>query len=332
MMWYGQVPFALDNPEAVKSALLMSLAIDGTGKESWENIYNVTSFFAGASDDPGYMELVPIILETYGSMPEVKELSGDSASFEKLTTTLATLPMPSVNSIPVWEGEDPVIPSFRFMGQRFTIDAAIMQRLIYSAVGENENGDRRYLPDVLDTAAGLGSEKALEILTEQGATDFAGYSDNLNEVKELFSGADPKSWNASLYAGWLNTLRPLLSEKGEGYPSFMQSDEWTKKNLETFAGSYAELKHDTILYAKQIMAEMGGGDDEILDDRGYVEPEPVVYSRFAFLSEKTKEGLEACGMLSDEAAEDLDKLSTIAKTLITISEKELTDQDRSDEE
>jgi len=333
MMFYGQIPFALDNPEGVKSALLMSLAIDGVGKESWEKIYNVTSFFAGTSDDPGYMELTPIIQQVYGKTPSVKELVEESESFEKLTTALSALPKPAINSIPVWEGEDPVIPSFRFMGQRFTIDAAIMQRLVYSAVGENESGDRRYLPDALDTAAGLGSDKALEILEDEGATEFADYTKNLNEVKELFSGSNPESWNASLYAGWLNTLRPLLEKKGEGYPSFMQSDEWTKKTLETYAGSYAELKHDTILYAKQVMAEMGGGDDEeIIDDRGYVEPEPVVYSRFAFLSEKTREGLMASDMLSDEMGEDLDKLSTMAKTLLTISEKELTNENRTDEE
>ncbi|MBQ9438821.1 MAG: DUF3160 domain-containing protein [Lachnospiraceae bacterium] len=30
-------------------------------------------------------------------------------------------------------------------------------------------------------------------------------------------------WNASLYACWLDTLRPLLEEKGEGYPFFMKN-------------------------------------------------------------------------------------------------------------
>ena len=63
---------------------------------------------------------------------------------------------------------------------------------------------------------------------------------------------NPTLWSASLYAGWLDTLRPLLEVKGEGYPVFMQNEEWVKKDLECFAGSYTELKHDTILYAKQV--------------------------------------------------------------------------------
>lgn len=124
------------------------------------------------------------------------------------------------------------------------------------------------LPDTLDVAAALGSDAALAILQEQGAADYEGYTENMHKLREVLAQENPTLWSASLYAGWLNTLRPLLEVKGEGYPVFMQNEEWTKKNLECFAGSYAELKHDTILYAKQVLAEMGGGLEEEPDDRG----------------------------------------------------------------
>ena len=333
MMWYGRIPFALDKEDMVKSATLMSSALENTDLEKWESIYNVTSFFAGRSDDPGYTDLAPVLTEAYGKMPAASELASNADALAKVMKLVENVGEPKINSIPVMEGDDPQIASFRFMGQRFTIDAAIMQRLVYSAVEENSDGDRRYLPDTLDALAALGSDTAMNLLEEQGATDFAGYTDNMAEVKELYGNASPAEWNVSLYAGWLNTLRPLLEEKGEGYPSYMQSKEWVKKDMETFAGSYAELKHDTILYAKQLMAEMGGGDDEEeIDERGYVDPEPVVYSRFIFLSDKTREGLDSYGMLSDSAREDLERLSVIAKTLLTISEKELTNEPRTDEE
>nr|WP_297766824.1 DUF3160 domain-containing protein [uncultured Butyrivibrio sp.] len=331
MMWYGRIPYALDNEDMVKSAILQTIAISESGN-SWESIYKITSFFAGASDDPGYTEMSDIVTLSYGAGADVSKLADNKDAFDKVLAAVKELKLPEINSIPVKDGDDPIIPSFRFMGQRFTIDAAIMQRLVYSSVEENSNGDRRYLPDALDTPAALGSETALEILTNQGATDYKNYTDNLIIVSDKFNNSDPKFWNASLYAGWLNTLRPLLEEKGEGYPSYMTNSEWTKKNLETFTGSFAELKHDTILYAKQVMAEMGDGEQEILDDRGYVDPQPVVYSRFKFLSEKTKEGLEGYGMLSDSGKEDLDKLSEIAGTLLSISEKELKNEALSDED
>ena len=331
MMWYGRIPFSLDSDESLKSAVLMCLAI-AQDPEAWNSIYSITSFFAGSSDDPGYVEMNDIISGAYGNITSAKDLATDSASFEKLKALTKELKLPMINSIPVMEGDDPVIPSFRFMGQRFTIDAAIMQRLVYSSVEENADGGRRYLPDTLDVAAALGSEKAMDILTDTGATEFKNYTDNMYLAKEHFNNDDPKLWNASLYAGWLNILRPLFEKKGEGYPSYMTNDEWVKKSLETFAGSYAELKHDTILYAKQVMAEMGGGEDEIRDDRGYVDPQLEVYNRFVNLSKKTKDGLEAFGMIGQTQKEDLDRLSEIAMTLISISEKELKNEPISDED
>lgn len=331
MMWYGRIAYAFDTEDMVRSAVLQTIAIDGN-QENWNSIYGVTSFFAGASDDPGFSEMSQIVSSCYGSIPSSSDVASNKDAFAKVCSAVKELKLPEINSVPVVDGEDPVVPSYRFMGQRFTVDAAIMQKLVYSAVKENGQGEARMLPDVLDTAAALGSEKAMEILTEQGATEFKNYTDNMTIVKDHFNNNDPAIWNASLYSGWLNTLRPLFEKKGEGYPMYMQNDEWVKKNLETYAGSYAELKHDTILYSKQILAEMGDGDEDIPDDRGYVDPQPVIYSRFKFLAEKTKEGLDAMALLDDSAKEDLDKLSEIAGTLLTISEKELKNESLSDED
>lgn len=330
MMWYGRVAFALDKEDMVRSAILQSIAI-GEGKETWEEIYSITSFFAGSSDDPGYVQMSEIVNSCFGGN-DIASVKDNKDGFNKVMSAVKEIQAPAINSVAVEDGEESVIPSYRFMGQRFSIDAAIMQKLIYSAVKENSTGEKRMLPDALDTAAALGSDKAMEILESQGATEYQNYKENMETVKGLFNNDDPAIWNASLYSGWLNTLRPLFEEKGEGYPSYMQNPEWTKKNLETYAGSYAELKHDTILYVKQNMAEMGDGDEETLDDRGFVDTQPVVFSRFKFLSEKTKEGLDRFGILDDQKKEDLDKLSEIAGTLLTISEKELKNEKLSDED
>ena len=331
MMWYGRIPFALDDPDGVRSAILITGLIDRAG-EDWSNIYSVTSFFAGASDDPGYYEMSEILGDVYGKVPDAPEVMEDDNAFAKVQEAVKNLELPQINSIPVMEWEENVIPSFRFMGQRFTIDAGVMQNLIFRAVEENAQGDRRYLPDTLDVAAALGSEKAMEMLEDSGATDYKNYKENLDLAKEHFNNSDPLLWNASLYSGWLSVLRPLFEVKGNGYPSYMTNNEWTKKNLETFAGSYAELKHDTILYAKQIMAEMGGPDFDPLDDRGYVDPQPVIYSRFINLSKQTEAGLEKLGMLEAEDKDNLERLTEIAQNLLTISEKELQNQLLTDDE
>lgn len=218
------------------------------------------------------------------------------------------------------------------MGQRFTIDAAIFQKLIYENVQEDSEGNKRMLPDTLDVAAALGSDTAYSILEKQGDTDYAGYKENMEVLRTGIKNAPETLWSASLYSNWLYTLKPLLEEKGDGYPDFMQSEEWAKKNLESFAGSYAELKHDTVLYAKQVMAEMGGGDLPQWDDRGYVEPEVQVWSRFTRLAARTRDGLKSFGLLSSEDEENLNRLEQMASQFLTMSEKELKNQLLSDEE
>lgn len=334
MMWYGRIHFKQEEEEMDRSALLMTMALteDAQAYELWESIYAVTSFFAGASDDLGVCEYASAAREAYGEDLTLEKLAAKKTSFARFHKLTGTLPAPQINSIPIFEGENNVIRGFRFMGQRFTIDASVMQKLIYSQVKENPAGSKRMLPDVLDIPAALGSDTALQILQEAGETEYAGYGENMEAMRIQLAEENTSMWSASLYACWLNTLRPLLLEKGEGYPVFMQGEAWAKKDLECFAGSFTELKHDTVLYSKQVMAEMGGGYDEELDDRGYVEPEPLVYARFAVLADQTAKGLKRYGMLEAADEENLLRLSQMASQFQTISEKELRDETLTEEE
>jgi hypothetical protein len=88
------------------------------------------------------------------------------------------------------------------------------------------------------------------------------------------------------------------------------------------------LKHDTILYAKQVMAEAGGGPPEVV--KGYVEPEPEFYARIAALSAMTRDGLLSRGLLEKTEAQyppsdfnTLNQIESLALDLKRISEKEL---------
>lgn len=249
MMWYGRMHFKQETEDLDRSALLITKALDSDSEayQLWQSVYSVTSFFAGASDDNGVCEYAPLIRAAYGENAKVTDLIGNGDAFLDYRTNTAALPVPQINSIPIEDGEENVIPGFRFMGQRFSIDAMVMQKLIYSNVQSNSAGEKRMLPDVLDVPAALGSDVALNLLKESGVEDYPGYMENMEKLRAGINEADDSFWNASLYASWIHTLCPLLEKKGEGYPMFMQNEEWAKKNLECFAGSYTELKHDLSL-------------------------------------------------------------------------------------
>jgi hypothetical protein len=128
-------------------------------------------------------------------------------------------------------------------------------------------------------------------------------------------------------------LKPLLSDFGEGYPTFMQTEAWQDKELQTALASWAELRHDTILYAKQSYTP---APTAILPQPqpvvGYVEPVPEFYNRMLSLTTMTREGLGTLNALSDEEKSRLESLENILDRLITISRDELEGKELSEDD
>src|SRR5262249_92544 len=122
-------------------------------------------------------------------------------------------------------------------------------------------------------------------------------------------------------------LRPLLEPPGEGYPRFMVSEAWLDRSLSTALGSWTELKHDTLLYAKPVYAEMGAGGlppPEPVPPKGYVEPVPELYARVVALAEMTRVGLARRGLIDAKDEKALTMLEELGKKLGAIAVKELT--------
>ena len=335
MMWYGRMAFLQSDEDKTRSAVLLNLALRDSGAmEDWQGIYDVTCFFAGASDDANCNDYLPLIDAAYGADTDVTALPGDSEGWQQFTQALSSLKPAAINSMPVkeWEDRDEATAGYRFMGQRYTIDADILQQLVYRDVEESEDKRQRMLPDALDVPAALGSETALNILHDLCDTDYPNYDEQMETVRAQFAGAGDEVWNASLYAAWINALRPLTETRGEGWPQYMQNTAWQTKCLASFLGSWTELKHDTALYSKQTYAEMGGGPTDEADDRGWVETEPVVFGRLAALTQATSDGLEALGLLDDAAKESLALLYELNRQLMVIAEKELRNELPTDEE
>ncbi len=337
MMWYGRMTFRAINEDETKSAALITQMLSRPEDfNSWNHIYEPTNFFVGKSDDLGFVQYHRLLKESFGQVPALDQLTENTKQWEAFRAGLEKLNPPAINSIPIYSAEiqpdrEQSVKGFRFMGQRFTPDASIFQRLIYREVGENSTGQRRMLPRGLDIPAAIGSREAYSILDETGETDYERYPENMNHLRKDIASLDTGIWTQNLYWTWMHTLEPLTREKGKGYPSFMQNRAWARKQLETYLGSWTELKHDTILYAKQVYAEMGGGG-EPQDDRGYVEPEPYVYARLSALTRMTIEGLKERNMLSEADAESLERMEQLALKLKVISEKELAGKPLDEEE
>ncbi len=369
MMWYGRINLRLrpgPQPDAIelgrrqtRQAILIAAALyntrvgDELALEVWERVYEPTVFFVGKADDLTVYDYGQVIQEVYGQELDPASLEDDGQLDQFIEKAMALRP-PAIISTFVSstqvddEGEavEDVIMGFRFMGQRFIPDSYIFQQLVYDKVedylGQGQPftmkatplGPKRTFPRGLDVASVLGSERALQILAAEGDTEYAGYDEQMAKLRGEFAALPAEQWVENLYWNWLHSLRPLLEPKGEGFPAVMQTLAWTDKDLHTFLGSWAELRHDTILYAKQSYAVVAEGaplpPEEV--PAGYVEPQPEVYARLAALTRQMIDGLGQRGLLSDEYRRNLEEMEHLLLDLITISEKELRGEPLTEEE
>ena len=337
MMWYGRLTFRLRDDFETRRALLIVQALrsayapDGTPAVTlWENIYEPTVFIVGKADDLGYHEYGALSDAVFGPNPDPR-LFADETLFAQFKQATETLPPPQVNSmwVWIWEDQEQATKGFRFMGQRFTLDAYVFGQLIWRRVGTETNP--RGLPKGLDFFAAMGSEEAYSILVDMGETQYLNYETQMTKVRGEVATLGMDSWTQNLYWSWLYALQPFTTPKDQRYPPFMQTQAWTRKDLHTALGSWTELKHDTILYAKQVMAEMGSGGLEE-PPHGYVEPNPEAYARLLALAQMTYTGLEQRGLLTDLTRANLENLIEELTFLKTIAEKELAGIPLTDEE
>jgi len=327
MMYYGRITFRLQNKTETESALLVTYiltharAADGTPASTlWERIYEPRSFFVGGSDDPSFKEYKTVTDRVFGT-GATPEKFADDALLARFIDEAKKLPAPRINSmwVTIFEDEEEATRGFRFMGSRFVLDAFIYENLIWRRVGTLDKP--RMLPSPLDVMAAMGSTEAYAILHRKGETGYVNYTENMIRMKTAIAVLTPADWTRTLYSAWLYTLMPLAEKKDARYPAFMRTVPWETKNLNSAVGSYTELKHDTILYAKQVMAEAGGEEIEPL--KGFVEPEPLVFSRLLSLVRMMKQGLGARGLLSEDQARMLETLDSDVSFLLDISVKEL---------
>ncbi len=338
MMYYGRLTFRQKSSNETMSALLITylLSTNEDIANLWDTIYEPTNFFVGKADDLSCYDYQKVMNAVYGQNPSLADFTNE-AKFTSFEKKVKELPSPKINSMPIFDesvnpDRDSEIKGLRFMGQRYTIDASVFQNLIYRSVKENPGGKRRMLPKGLDITAAMGSKESYSILEDIGETEYKKYPENMNKSKQYISSLGDNIWTQNLYWGWLYTIKPLTEEKTKGYPSFMTNKAWVRKDINTYLGSWTELKHDTILYAKQVYAELGSVPPAEKDSRGYVEPRPYVYSRLEALTDMTINGLKNRELASKETLDTLEEMKTLLTQLKDISIKELENKELTDKE
>lgn len=341
MMWFGTAPLPFydedDNfiYENVLQSLLMSYTtfLDSEficDAELWNNIYQPTKQYVGDSDDINVFMMNGLRLEVFGETSD-PNIFDDEEYYDKLVQAVKDLPEPKIQGkFSPYVAEPITTPTgkqFRYMGQRYIMDSYIMQELMMPIL--------RPLPSALDVMGVLGSQTAEDLMMNyyKPQDKWPEYVDVYNALKEEVSEYDVDTWGENLYNGWLWSIKENLTEydKDSGMPYFMTNEAWRAKSLNASVGSYTELKHDTVLYGKQSVAE--GGNGVIYKEHyHYVEPNVYLYSKLLYLTEYTMSVLRERKMLESNLERGATYYQELLQFLIECSIKELRNEKLSEEE
>ncbi len=331
MMWYGRIYFPADMP--LPAIVITDLLSKKEYLKAWESIYIPTSYLVGRSDDLDVYDFRQAIRRVFGSGYSPGTNPGEK-QLKKFTEYIKTLKAPKIISTKTMTGAkapdlkeaQDMTRGFRFMGQRFIPDSYIFTMFTSPRVGSDVRP--RNVPRGLDVMAILGSSES-ERLLESEIREIPRFSEQYRRLKKEFGDYGDDVFSQNIYWGWLNCIRSLFTKPDKGLPAFMGSPEWKYRLLLSAHGSWAELRHDTILYAKQSYAEMGGPEPETVYyagqpriPRGYVEPNPLFFKRIIDLADMTAKKLSAAGVLTDEYREKLGVFSGVLKRLAVIAGKE----------
>ncbi|MFZ5897037.1 MAG: DUF3160 domain-containing protein [Myxococcota bacterium] len=326
MMWLGRTDFRLidTKPDGSQvfmrrqydAMLLLRRSMSDEDLTSFQKMDAVLAAFLGESD---YMTVpqVDALVADLGGMNAA--LSASDASVEAALRSGGYGVQRIASQIMVNAGVVDTLPlarSFAFFGQRYVLDSHVFSQVVYDRLPS-----KRMMPNPLDVAyAALGNSQALPLLTSE-LESFAGYPAGLEGARVLADAHGADFWNGNLYNLWLSSLRALSPAKdvsnpsSVGMPEITGTEAWGRRILNAQLGSWAELRHDTLLYAKQSYTGVPACDYP----DAYVDPYPEFYAKLQQFAERgvlLADLLE--GSLSIEGAALRTYFTGLAGTLTTL--------------
>ncbi|MBR1469565.1 MAG: DUF3160 domain-containing protein [Prevotella sp.] len=336
MMWLQHVPFGTDKPDQLRNALILA---DEIGKNEelrrvYQQLFEPMTFLFGKPDNL-------TIMQVYDEMQKiglpVEKLLKNKKKMAEIQKKLDEMGENQTRIRPKFERTSRV--KINLMPQRYTPDGEVLNEMIDA----KNNPTRRDVPSGLDVFAAMGNGIAEQILTGELRVQDAwpDFTPMLSKMKARMQEID---WQETITNRWMealgtlqdaavNSTDPLGFERQSDLPDFMRTDQWAKKNLNTALASWAEMKHDAILYAKQpVGAECGAGGPPEPVVKGYVEPNVKFWKRAVALNVALDEFMAKYGLETPKIASTGERIGELAEFLLRVSRKELNGNGLTDEE
>ena len=324
MMWLQTAHFGTNKPSKMKQIALIANVFNQQPKLS--AIYNKVSepitYLMGTPDNVTILQVANRIKEM--GLP-IEKLLSSRKEMANLTKDIEEIAKRQMRiELKKTRGSKYVVD---IMPQRYQPDA----EALITTTDQDSPVSLRPCPKGLDWMAVMGLPGAERILIDElkETQRWAGFPKALTTARKK---AATTQWEACVANQWMYTLQSL-GDTAQSLPYFMQSPQWQKKNLDTALASWAELKHDAILYAKQpMLAECGDGGPEPPVVKGYVEPNVKFWEKAIALVTRMDKVLTTYGLQTEKAKAVYERIKEMAEFCRDISKKELNGGKITDEE
>lgn len=324
MMWLQTAHFGTNKPSKMKQIALIANVFNQQPKLS--AIYNKVSepitYLMGTPDNVTLIQVANRIKEM--GLP-IEQLLSSRKEMANLTKDIEEIAKRQMRiELKKTRGSKYVVD---IMPQRYQPDA----EALITTTDQDSPVSLRPCPKGLDWMAVMGLPGAERILMDElkEAQKWADFPKALTTARKK---AATTPWEACVANQWMYTLQSL-GDTAQSLPYFMQSPQWQKKNLDTALASWAELKHDAILYAKQpMLAECGDGGPEPPVVKGYVEPNVKFWEKAIALVTRMDKVLTTYGLQTEKAKAVYERIKEMAEFCRDISKKELNGGKITDEE
>ena len=322
MMWLQTVPFGTDVPSQLQNAVVLAELTGGDGemRALYQQLSEPMTWLFGTPDNI-------TILQVYDLMKgrTANQFLKSKKSMRLLRKEIETLAQQQTRIRPKYEYSSRY--KINLLPQRYMPDGEVLLEM----VDYDNLPTQRALPKGLDVMASMGVPSAERILLGelQEGLQWDGFVGALARMKQRMQEID---WQQTISNRWMDALK-TINDTCQGYPYFMLTPEWQKKTLNAALASWAELKHDAILYAKQPMgAECGGGGPPDPIVTGYVEPNVKFWRKAISLLDATADVLERYQLTTEKSKNATQRLREEAEFLLRISETELAGRKLTDED
>ena len=338
MNWFTQIPFFVKSPQLTKNALVISslMQTHPLDQKKYDQLEATINFLVGRSDDLMPKDYADAAASAKGAADQTVAINEylKNAHDPEIKSLAAFY-----NAVGTEQSADVLLKTkgMRFFSGKFILDGS-WTGLLTQGDEAIKPGYTQKLPPMassLEVMALLGSDYAkskIPTLDFYKPETSKAIDQAMSELTTKVAALEPAFWQSNIYNGWLWTIQGLFGfEKAhkKELPAYMQSPLWDAKTLMTGAAFWTELRHATILYAKQSFAELGGGPGPC-DARkippapkSYIEPQLLAYTRLQYIAERTNAGLKAQGYDLQNMAQ-LDAFTALMKSVVAYTQKELS--------